>query len=121
MGAHRHEWTFHYKALDVAAAASERAAYHSLRERTWLDTLDQAERDLREKGVDFRDREVTGGNRIEAVVDPELSNRVNECRQKVEHHRRKGEEYQAYAVVLGAHPDDQLHLAVDDVQFFGLA
>lgn len=117
----RNDWTFNYPASEVATGAREKYAHHRERIAWWLDQQEAAERELRSKGVEFRDRDVTGGKRVEAVIDPELSRRLEECRQKVAHHERLADEYGAYLAVCEANFAVMLELSVSDVRWFGLA
>lgn len=117
-------WSFRYKPAVVLAAAKKKAAYHASRRRWWESTCAKAERRLKKKGVDYREREVTLETRIEIVGDPELAHRVTECRRKVREHLGQERQYATWARALSGRarnqPKEDLDLGIEDIEFFGL-
>jgi hypothetical protein len=117
----RAEWVFTYRAEEVAAAAVRRRDHHRGRLDFWELAFEDADEKLRSEGVDFRDLEVTGGQRTEVVVDPQLMARVNECRVKIKMHTEKHDEYARWARALeGLPPSDRMSLHVNDIHYFDL-
>ena len=117
----RSDWKVKVPALQVVAAAMEQQAHHLSRQEWWENQQAIAEKDLRENGVEMREQPITGGNRLQAILDPERSRRVEECRGKVESHRQRAEEYQAYIHTLNLiikEGEGTVELGVSDVQFF---
>lgn len=117
----RGDWKVKVPALQVVEAATERREHHINRKHWWENQLAIAEKDLRENGVEMREQPITGGNRLQAILDPERSRRVEECRAKVESHRQRAEEYQAYIHTLNLiikEGEGAVELGVSDVQFF---
>lgn len=117
----RTDWKVRVPALQVVEAAMERHEHHRNRQEWWLKQQEIAEQDLRANGVEMREQPVTGGNRLQAILDPERSRRVEECRGKVDSHRQRVKEYQAYIHTLNLiikEGEGTVELGVSDVQFF---
>lgn len=96
----RHGWTFHYSANEVLAAAQKKVEYHKERIAFWQKESVMAEAELRQKGVEFKDYDVTGGKRLEVKTDPGLLRRYEEARSKMEMHELSLKEYERYARAL---------------------
>ena len=70
-------------------------------------------------GVEIREHQVTGGQRLEAVLDPPLAARLNEARGKVEEHERHWRDYERWASALDRYGDThEILLHADDLAFF---
>lgn len=121
----RDSWEFVYSVKEVADAAEERADYHDDRVTHWRGERSEAERELREKGVEFREHEVTGGKNVQAVIDPERQAHLNACASKIRNHESLRDEYRGYARALvrqyEREHDALLELTVRDILYFGLA
>jgi hypothetical protein len=116
----RSTWQFTFTCQKVAAAAAAKAAHHRAREQFWTAQHAKAEEDLKTKGVQMREQPITGGNRIEAVLDPGLAARVNECGVKRDKHREQAEEYEAFQRALELNAEHEVRLDVQDITWFGL-
>jgi hypothetical protein len=86
--------------------------------------MDQAEAGLVDKGFEYRERRQTGGAELIVVGDPELANRVRQCRNSVSRHKENKQFYETWNRVLGSRlkqdSEATLLLKYDDVKFFGL-
>lgn len=116
----RTSWKFQYRGSALYRASQKLATYHQERRHFWENELTIAEDDLRTTGVDFREQQVTGGTRIDLVIDPPKQARVQECRNKVEEHKKLEEEFDTYARAFQLNPDVNLELDVSDMRFFEL-
>lgn len=122
MTANRNAWRFPFPVSVVRDATQERADHHIARCRWWKTELDAAEKKLRSEGLSFREQPVSGGNRLDAVIDPTLSGRVAECRAKIREHISAGDDYLAMLTGLARFGDDDtIELDADDIRHFGLA
>jgi hypothetical protein len=120
----REIWTFRYKPTEVLAAAKERVKHHAERGKFWTSEYNKAEGQLKKKGFEYREREGSYEHQIEIVGDPELGQRLANCRQKIAEHRKEQELYETWVRALKAkterQPGEELELTVNDVVFFGL-
>ncbi len=120
----RQVWTFKYKPTEVLAAAKDRVKHHIERGGFWTKERDKAEEQLKKKGFEYRERETSYEAHIQIVGDPELAQRVAECRRKVAEHREKQQLYDTWVRALKAkterQPGEELELTINDVVFFGL-
>jgi hypothetical protein len=83
----RQVWAFRYKPSEVLAAAKDRVKHHIERGKFWSEEHDKAEEQLKKKGFEYRERETSYEPQIQIIGDPELAQRVAECRRKIaEHH-----------------------------------
>lgn len=120
----RQLWAFRYKPAEVLAAAEERVQHHADREKWWSEEYMNAEKQLKDKGFEYRERHSSYQAEIQIVGDPELAKRVTDCRIKRAEHREKQELYGTWVRALKARterqPGEELELAINDVMFFGL-
>jgi hypothetical protein len=116
----RLNWTFQYGAEVLGEAAKARQQHHEARLLFWETTKAVAETELRDSGISLRDYEVSGGKRIEAVVDPSLSNRYSEATERVDSHYFKLGEYDRYIRAFAASGSKVFELTIDDMNYFGL-
>ena len=86
--------------------------------------MDQAEAGLVDKGFEYRERRNSLGEELVVVGDPELAKRVSECRNSIQRHKERKQEYETWQRVLDAqkrHDDTaELPLKYADVEYFGL-
>lgn len=115
----REKWLFSYKAEEVQEAAAKRAEEHERRRDDWEAERVKADIALREKGTELRSMPVTGGERIEVVLDRALQSRLEECNVKVREHANAAGGYRAWerAVTKAA---AHIELDISDVAYFGL-
>lgn len=116
----RLNWTFQYGADVLGEAAKEKREHHEARLLFWETTKAIAEAELRETGISLKDYEVSGGKRIEAIVDQSISNRYNEATERVSSHQFRMDEYARYIRAFAASGSKVFELTVDDMNFFGL-
>jgi len=106
-------------------ASQERADFHRTRAAEWQVTYDAALEELKSQGIDVRQYDITGGQRVELVGDPSLLNRVNEAQGKVKSHGADAEKFdrwaRAFMVTLEQPAGDfSLPLNADDLEYFNL-
>lgn len=121
----REIWGFRYKPAEVLAAAKDRVRHHTERGKWWTDEYNKAEDQLKKKGFEYRERQYSSHEpQIQIVGDPELAQRVAECRAKIAEHRQKQGLYETWVRALKAkterQPGEELDLTINDVVFFGL-
>ncbi len=120
----RQIWVFRYKPSEVLAAAKARVKHHIARGEFWAKEHDRAEEQLKKKGFEYREHQMSYEPQIQIVGDPELAQRVAECRKKIAEHREKQKLYETWVRALKAkterQPGEELELAINDVVFFGL-
>lgn len=115
----RAEWTVQWSAQSVREAALRQMAYHEGRVVFWKSHRDDAEEDLRTSGLELRSMPVTGGDRIDAVVDPLKARRLEECRQKVAGHEELCKQYRQWAEFL-ENSGAVFNLNFGDFEFFAM-
>lgn len=120
----RRNWKFSFKVADVLAAAEKKLDHHLQRITFWNDQLEKAQRDLKDKGAEFREQPVTGGSHVALVIDPERQNRVNQCASKKNQHQDQANEYTVWVRALRLSeqnaPRSYIDLDAQDIAFFGL-
>jgi hypothetical protein len=116
----RSGWTFTYQAPHLQEASKERKEYHERRIKFWTSEKKKAEKEVRDHGIDFRDYPVTGGSRLEAVIDPGLAKRYTESERKLKKHKVLVEEYDRFERAFAGHSSEEYQLDIDDMTFFGL-
>ena len=120
----REIWVFRYKPSEVLAAAKDRVKHHIARGKSWMEEHDKAEEQLKKKGFEYRERPTSYEPHVQIVGDPELAQRVAECRRKIAEHREKQRLYETWVRALKAkterQPGEELELTINDVVFFGL-
>lgn len=117
----RFDWLFPFPVVEIRAACVEKVVYHKDRHAYWSSEAEEIELKLRTDGIDIRERQVTGGNRFDVVLDGELSERLGEARNKRDHHERLRDEYLAYyAGLYNMDGNQTLSLNYDDIAWFGM-
>lgn len=118
----REEWTFLYTRQQVCDAAKAQEAYHQQRLDYWRAEEERADAELR-SSVEFREHQVTGGEQIRVVLDPEKQEYLNTAKHKAAGHRTKWEDYARWVVALSGRVNGgkDLELTFADLQYFGLA
>lgn len=115
----REDWTFQYQAETVRTAAQQKVGQHQERLDFWTLERDKAEAELREKGLEFREHDMTGGRQVQAVLDPERQAHLNRCTNKIDSHKRELADYELWVRALGT-KRGVLELTLDDIRFFEL-
>jgi hypothetical protein len=120
----RESWVFRYKPSEVLEAARSRVKHHVARGKFWMEEHQKAEEKLKKKGFEYRERPTSYEPQVQIVGDPELAQRVTECRRKISEHRQKQELYETWVRALKAkvdrQPGEELELTINDIVFFGL-
>lgn len=118
----RQEWKFRFTAKEVAEAVHRKVVHHASRLEFWQGEAELAEVKMRSEGIKLTAQPVTGGHRLQALIDPTIGQRMEECRSKIQEHERKREEYAAYlrAAQIAVEQGELLTVDVDDIRFFGL-
>lgn len=110
---------FAIPANEIREAAETRAEHHRQRQEFWQEQKEEAETEL-QGSLQLRPRQVSGGNKMQAVFDHEKQDRVLECHEKVREHIKKAEGYEAWVKALNFKRGQSLELSIDDVEYFGL-
>ena len=120
----RDVWIFRYKPAELLAAANRKLTHHVQRGEWWAAEHNKAEEQLREKGFEYRERQTSHESQIQIVGDPELAQRVAQCRRKIAEHREEQKVYETWARALKTkterQPGEELELTINDLVFFGL-
>ena len=82
----RKEWKFQYPCSQLQEAARKKKEYHAERLKWWQAEQNKVIADVREKGLEVREQEITRGARGEIVIDATYQRRLNECFSKVKEH-----------------------------------
>ncbi len=118
----REEHVFTFTAGEIAKAATAEAAYHTERVAWWGGEFETAMATAKEKGVEIRAYDVTGGKRAEIVIDPGLNRRIQEASSKRDEHHRQADRFTIEAAAYGSQPvGREYELDAADVVYFRLA
>lgn len=112
--------TFTFNALEIADAARTESAYHGVRAGYWEGQLESAIATVKATAsVNVREFEVTGGKRVDVVVDygdPGAYQRMQEAQQKIKAHQEQRDRFEVDAELYGSQADDRIYeLDSDDV------
>jgi hypothetical protein len=116
----RSKLEFDYTGQAVAGACEKKRDHHQARLDFWQAELAAAKDAFRTAAVEIGEYPVTGGTRLQAVIDPAKQQRMDECHRKVEEHRGKIEEYDRWHRGFTANSDSHFALDPDDIAYFGL-
>lgn len=116
----RSSWTFPYRANAISRAAAKQAAFHRERETHYIGEAERLEATLREKGIELREQQVTGGAQFSAVVDPDLARQLGEARNRRDGHNRSARLFEAYVGAFNETGDLVRHLTIADIDYFAL-
>ena len=120
----RERWQFKFTVGEVLVGVAQKIEHHTCRLAWWENEMDQAEAGLVDKGFEYRERRNSLGEELVVVGDPELAKRVSECRNSIQRHKERKQEYETWQRVLDAqkrHDDTaELPLKYADVENFGL-
>ena len=124
MGTARTEHRFQFSASAIAAAAQAEAEYHKQRMAFWADAYGTAMTTVQATArVDFKEYQVTGGVRIDAVVtygDPAEWKRAQEAWGKIHEHRQAADRFITDARIYGTQGERIYELDSEDVHYFRL-
>lgn len=121
----RLEHHFGFAAGEIAAAADLEAEYHEERRAYWQGQYGLAKVKVQESaGVRFVEQEVTGGTRMDLVIDygdPNAWKLMQEAWTKMIAHREAAERFRSDAALYGSQdPGRTYELSSDDVHYFRL-
>lgn len=121
----------------LVAPCQKKAAHHRTREKFYVERLEVAEKELREKGVSMEvfDSAVGGyantltylcsgsiapTQNFQPRVDQRYLDAVKWAKAKMLEHKGKAETYEKYAVAYSFNPTFSLKLDVEAINFYGL-
>lgn len=122
----RNVWVFTYPLKDILKAAKKRVAHHKKRLGVWEKEYKQAETRLKAKGIEYRPQLASGldGPQLSIVGDTEMMKRISFCKDKIQTHTMKLDEYESWVRALSYEvsrdANQEVELQFDDVCFFGL-
>jgi hypothetical protein len=120
----RNTWEFRYRPSEVLDAAQKRLAHHKERLDWWQKEMSMAEKELKEKGFEYREEHRSMGADLVIVGDPQLAKRVSDCRRKISEHQQSLNVHETWVRALRGkaerEPKTDLILKIEDVVFFGL-
>lgn len=119
--AKRTEHLFQFTGRQISAAAQAEHDYHKDRLGYWKGRQDVAADRAREAGVEVREIDVTGGKRIDVVLDPTVTAELYLCSTKISSHRTAADQFQIQAATYGSNAERSFELHPDDVIYFRLA
>lgn len=117
----RNEHTFQFTGQAIADAAKQEHDYHAKRVEWWKNEQEEAVKRAREAGVEVREVDVTGGKRVDVVLDPTVSIRLQECVNKITAHQRAADRFQIEDAAYRTQAVRTFDLHPDDVVYFRLA
>lgn len=116
----RDKWKMQFTGANILRAVTQQVGYHRALEKRWADEQKQVHAQLKEKGVEIREYQVTGGTNVVPVLDQPLLARYGELGQKIASHRKSAEEYEQWQQIMRHQPETMFALHWDDVLFFGI-
>lgn len=123
----RDDWKFEYPASRLAAAATEKIAYHRERLAFWRATREQVMATIRSEGLEIDEKIVLGMRNpksrdwdrgAEVMIRNDLQKDLAECLEKLKWHTDKLEQYGGWEQLLVANPEARQALDIDDWLFF---
>ena len=118
----RNSHLFQFSASRIHDAARAEAEYHAGRITFWKDEQEKAIAKAKEAGVEIREYDVTGGKNVEVVLDPSVSNRLQQCSNKIRSHQEDADRFQIEADAYGSQQEGKFYeMDPDDVVHFRLA
>jgi hypothetical protein len=132
-----HEFWVDVLANDLIAPCRKKALAHRDREQVWTKKLEEAEKKLREEGVDLEVYDSAtnihnayqmlssgsisnAGQTFQPRVDQALLGAVKHAKNKMLDHRTKAEGYEKYARVFSLGRQRYVRLTADNIEYFGL-
>ncbi len=118
----RNSHLFQFSASQIHDAAKAEAEYHVQRTAFWKEEQKKAIAKAKEAGVEIREYDVTGGTNVEVVLDPSVSNRLQQCANKIRSHQGEADRFQIEADAYGSQMAEKYYeVDPDDVVYFRLA
>jgi hypothetical protein len=116
----RNEHVFQFTGAQIAAAARAEHDYHRERVQWWKSEQERAIGAAKEKGVEVREYDVTGGKSLQIVLDPSLDMRLSVCANKINSHRAAADRFQIEADCYATQGSRTFELHPDDAVYFRL-
>ncbi len=118
----RHNWEFRIGISILVGAVGKKIAYHDKKYIDWSQRRDSALAKIKDKGLEVREHQMTGGSEFKVVADAELVKHLSTCEQKLKKHRLNLEDYTRWSRALAAETktDRMFDLDISDIQYFGL-
>ena len=125
-------------AWSLIEPCKKKAAHHREREQAWTKKLEEAEAELREKGISLDVYDSTTGTylnnnmvasglitgvanqQFQPRVDQKLMDGVRSCKQKMLDHREKAIFFEKHARAFAINPDFTVKLTIEDCHTYGL-
>lgn len=125
-GSLRYGWEFSYDALVLADAARAKREFHQERHDWWLEQQESVMAEIRQSGIDVHQGVGAQYSNTKVAplvtVDQTLSRDLAECHERLNFHKSRVVEYDAWEQTLSANGSAMLKLTHDDwVFFFGKA
>jgi len=117
----RNGHTFQFSGTLIGSAATAEHKYHTERVTYWKAEQEKAITQARAAGIEIREQDVTGGKRVDVVIDPTVGIRLQECANKIASHQQAADRFQIEAAAYGTQPDRSYELEPDDIIYFRLA
>ena len=118
----RNEHLFQFTAKAISEAPATEAQYHQTRLDWWKIEQGKTTAKAQEAGIEVREFDVTGGKKVEVVIDHTITMRLSECASKIDNHRRWADRFRIEADAYGTQPPGREYdLDPDDVVYFRLA
>ena len=120
----RDDWKFAYKASDVCVAATKKLEFHQGRFAWWTDKRKDVIETVKREGLEIDESQSNFSSNYnrgdQIVVRNDLSRDLNECGERIRHHRAKIEDYAGWVQVLSSQGDAAVALDHEDwLHFFG--
>lgn len=122
----RHEWEFEYTASALAEAAEAQKTFRQSRVEAWEAKKTEVMAKVKDTGLtvhegpaaDFANYTSNSRQGAHVMVDTTLQNDLSECVNKIREHRAAVNDYDGWAQVLKANPEQRIKLHQDDWLFF---
>ena len=114
----RNTWYFTAQSDSLRDMCEQRVSHHMERLAWWREERRMADFSLRERGIDIREYAVSGGDRVEVVIDPTLTKRISECEAKIRQHLARCEEYAMWRDIIEGNGTRSYEFDHDDWTFF---
>lgn len=116
----RNTHRFHFSGVTIAKAARAMQKHHQDRITWWKVEQEAAIVKAKAAGVEVRESDVTGGKRVDVIIDPSVQSRLSECASKINSHRQKAERFELEADAYETQSGMPFELDPDDVVYFGI-
>ena len=125
----RHEWTIRMAGADLLPHARQQLDFHTSRLSHWMDQLARSKEAVKAAGIEVIDSpeaELFGNNTVSyhaAVrlnVNPELAQRMEDCKRRVRDHGEMVKEFGRWILMFEHDPQQAFAVDISDMEHFGL-